>query len=137
VTLRPFRAAPHDADKNWSQASADVILGLLMPASPRWSLTRRGRREYVAAAGLFGLLVVVFFAPIFTSHKTFSTVHQLQQRAYPWYDPQHPTKNPYYVQTDQAAVYYPWEVLTDNSLKEHGDWHFSASSHPTSIRDAR
>jgi hypothetical protein len=92
-----------------------------MPASPRWWLTRRGHREYVAAAALFGLLVLVFFSPIFTSHKTFSTVHELQQRAYPWYDPQHPTKNPYYVQSDQAAVYYPWEVLTDNNLRTHGD----------------
>ena len=68
-----------------------------------------------------GLLVTLFFLPVFTSHKTFSTVHELQQRAYPWYDPQHPTKNPYYVQTDQAAVYYPWKVLTRNNLREHGD----------------
>ena len=88
--------------------------GFLRP----WS-TRRG--QYASAAALIGLLVVLFFLPVLTSHKTFSTVHELQQRAYPWYDPQHPTKNPYYVQTDQAAVYYPWEVFTDNSLQQHGD----------------
>jgi hypothetical protein len=82
-------------------------------------LSRRG--QYATAAALIGLLVILFFLPVFTSQKTFSTVHELQQRAYPWYDPQHPTKNPYYVQTDQAAVYYPWEVLTRNSLREHGD----------------
>lgn len=85
----------------------------------RSRLTRRG--QYATAAALFGLLVALFFLPVFTSHKTFSTVHELQQRAYPWYDPQHPTKNPYYVQTDQAAVYYPWQVLTHNSLRRHGD----------------
>ena len=82
-------------------------------------LSRRG--QYATAAALIGLLVLLFFLPVFTSQKTFSTVHELQQRAYPWYDPQHPTKNPYYVQTDQAAVYYPWEVLTHNNLREHGD----------------
>jgi hypothetical protein len=82
-------------------------------------LTRRG--QYATAAALIALLVVLFFLPVFTSHKTFSTVHELQQRAYPWYDSEHPTKNPYYVQTDQAAVYYPWQVLTDNSLRRHDD----------------
>lgn len=80
-----------------------------------------GRGQYATAAVVFAALVVLFFLPVFTSHKTFSTVHELQQRAYPWYDPQHPTKNPYYVQTDQAAVYYPWEVLADTSLRQHGD----------------
>jgi hypothetical protein len=84
-------------------------------------LTRLGRYEYVAAAGIFGLLVLVFFAPVFTSHKTFSTVYELQQRAYPWLDPQHPPKTPYAVQMDQAAVYYPWEVLTHNSLRQHDE----------------
>jgi hypothetical protein len=90
-----------------------------MPGFSRSRLTRRG--QYLTAAALFGLLVLVFFAPIFTSHKTFSTVYELQQRAYPWHDPQHPPTTPYFVQTDQAAVYYPWQVLTNKNLRQHGD----------------
>lgn len=92
-----------------------------MHASLRSSLTRLGHHEYVTAAALFGLLVLVFLSPVFTGHKTFSTVHELQQRAYPWHDPRHPPKTPYFVQMDQAANYYPWAVLTDNSLREHGE----------------
>jgi Bacterial membrane protein YfhO len=90
-----------------------------MPGFSRWRLTRRG--QYLTAAAVFGLLVLVFFAPVFTSHKTFSTVHELQQRAYPWHDPQRPPTTPYFVQMDQAAVYYPWQVLTDKNLRQHGD----------------
>jgi hypothetical protein len=105
-----------------------------MPTVMRSSLRRLGNHEYVTAAALFGVLVLAFFSPVFTSHKTFSTVYELQQRAYPWYDPQHQTKNPYYVQTDQAAVYYPWEVFTEKSLRQHGDLPFwdpqSFAGHP-------
>ena len=71
----------------------------------RSRLTRRG--QYATAAALFGLLVALFFLPVFTSHKTFSTVHELQQRAYPWYDPQHPTKNPYYTEALVSAANPP------------------------------
>jgi hypothetical protein len=82
---------------------------------------RLARHEYITAALLFGALVLVFFAPVFTSGKTFSTVYELQQRAYPWHDAQHPPKTPYYVQTDQAASYYPWAVLAHDSLRQHGE----------------
>jgi hypothetical protein len=82
-------------------------------------LTSRG--QYLTAAALFGLLALVFFAPLFTSHKTFSTVYELQQRAYPWHNPQRPPTTPYFVQTDQAAVYYPWQVLTNKQLRQHDD----------------
>jgi Bacterial membrane protein YfhO len=92
-----------------------------MHALLRSWLTRIGRHEYVTAAALFGVLVVVFFSPVLTSDKTFSTVHELQQRSYPWLDARHPPTTPYYVQMDQAANYYPWEVLTYNSLREHGE----------------
>jgi uncharacterized membrane protein len=90
-----------------------------MPGFSPLRLTRRG--QYLTAAALFGLLALVFFAPIFTSQKTFSTVYELQQRAYPWHNPQRPPTTPYFVQTDQAAVYYPWQVLTNKNLRQHDD----------------
>jgi len=84
-------------------------------------LTRLGRHEYLTAAAVFGLLVLVFFSPVFTSHKTFSTVYNVQQRTYPWVDTQHAPKTPHYIQADQALVYYPWEVLTYNTLQQHSE----------------
>ncbi len=78
-----------------------------------------GRHPYLAAALLTGALVVWFFAPVILRNETFSTVENLQEFSYPWFNPASPPVH-LYPQLDQANFVHPRQEFLDRSLKvEH------------------
>lgn len=73
--------------------------------------------EYLAAAAVMAVLVVVFFNPFFRSRGSLSAVSAYQNLTYPWVPKGGP---PIFVQHDQAVFVYPRQVFLRDSLKDAG-----------------
>ena len=74
----------------------------------------RPTHEYLAAAAVMGILVAVFFNPVFRFRGTLSSIHISQVLTYPWVPEGGPAL---FVRHDQAVFVYPRQVFLSDALK--------------------